>query len=261
MRYRVDELAAHGGVSVDTVRFYQAKGLLPAPQREGRIAWYSEAHLDTLKRIRELKDNGFTLATIKRLLSGDLDAVDHALVSALTEALPGASESGEPGDLLTLEELARVTGMSTTLLEAIRREGLLVPGIRDGEPVYTSADAAAVSAGVALLETGVPLSELLALAREHDRAMKGIAERAVELFLRFVRDPLRASGADETEVADRLVAAFHKMLPATSAIVAHHFERVLLSEALARIERDGVDSEIEAVREHSERRLQSTWPA
>ncbi|MDQ3981976.1 MAG: MerR family DNA-binding transcriptional regulator, partial [Actinomycetota bacterium] len=33
MRYRVDELAARAGVSVDTVRFYQARGLLPQPER------------------------------------------------------------------------------------------------------------------------------------------------------------------------------------------------------------------------------------
>ncbi len=42
MRYRVDELAAQCGVSVDTVRFYQAKGLLQPGQREGRVSWYSK---------------------------------------------------------------------------------------------------------------------------------------------------------------------------------------------------------------------------
>ncbi|HYR62344.1 MAG TPA: MerR family transcriptional regulator, partial [Actinomycetota bacterium] len=53
MRYRVDELAAQCGVSVDTVRFYQAKGLLQPGQREGRVSWYSEEHRQRLARIRD----------------------------------------------------------------------------------------------------------------------------------------------------------------------------------------------------------------
>ena len=89
MRYRVDELAAQCGVSVDTVRFYQAKGLMPPGQREGRVSWYSEEHRQRLSRIRDLKEKGFSLATIRRLLAGELDAADEALASALASAMPG----------------------------------------------------------------------------------------------------------------------------------------------------------------------------
>src|SRR5918997_4430890 len=110
MKYRVDELAARAGVSVDTVRFYQARGLLPQPERDGRVAWYSEDHLATLQRIRDLKDKGFTLATIRRLLAGDLDAADEALVAAIEAPAPGAGD-------LTLEQLAERTGVSPALLQ------------------------------------------------------------------------------------------------------------------------------------------------
>jgi hypothetical protein len=34
--YRVEELAAATGVGVDTIRFYQGRGLLDAPERRGR---------------------------------------------------------------------------------------------------------------------------------------------------------------------------------------------------------------------------------
>src|ERR671914_953483 len=105
MRYRVDALASRAGVSVDTVRFYQAKGLLDAPQREGRVAYYSDRHLETLVRIRDLKDKGFTLASIRRLLAGDLDAADEALVAAIEAPSPGAGD-------LTLDQLAERTGVS-----------------------------------------------------------------------------------------------------------------------------------------------------
>ena len=46
MDYRVEELAAKAGLSVDTVRYYQARGLLPPPTRSGRVGWYHQEHLE-----------------------------------------------------------------------------------------------------------------------------------------------------------------------------------------------------------------------
>ena len=230
MRYRVDDLAARSGVSVDTVRFYQARDLLPPPVREGRVAWYSDEHLDRLGKIRGLKDKGFTLSSIKKLLDGEIDAADEALVAALGEGSGGDSP-------MTLEGLAEATGVSPALLEAIEREGLLAPRQQDGEPLYTQADAEAVAAGLELLATGLPLGELLDLARRHDKAMRAVAEHAVELFVRFVRDPIRAEAVSEEEAAEKLVESFRRMLPATTSLVSHHFQRVLLAAAQERIEK------------------------
>lgn len=242
MRYRVDELAGRCGVSVDTVRFYQTKGLLPPPERAGRIAWYSDEHLARLRRIRALKQAGFTLGSIRRLLAGELDEADAALVEELATTLPGDRAE------MTLAELASATGVSPALLEAIEREGLLGPRRGDGEGRYSPADAEAIKAGLALLEAGLPLSELLALAREHDEAMTKIAERAVDLFLDFVRDPIRAAAGDDADAAQRLVDAFRRMLPATTALVTRHFERKLLEAALARLESIGSHDEAAAIR-------------
>jgi len=245
MRLRVDELAARSGLSVDTVRFYQSKGLLGQPEREGRIAWYSNAHLEQLERVRALKERGFTLDFIRRLLTGELDPIDAALAAAVSAPLPG--EDAEGTELMSREQLAAHTGVSETLLEAIARTGLLFSDA--GETGYTSADADAVRAGLKLLEAGLPLSELLDLARRHDTAMTAIAEQAVDVFVRFVRDPLRAS-ADDDSAAERIVESFNAMLPATAALVAHHFRRRLLQIARARMEREGVEG-LEAPRASS----------
>ena len=232
MRYRVDALASRAGVSVDTIRFYQAKGLLDAPQREGRVAYYSDRHLETLVRIRDLKDKGFTLASIRRLLAGDLDPADEALVAALV-APPDADEAPER---LTLDELASRTGVSPALLVAIEREGLLIPEINDGSASYTASDAAIVEAGLRLLEAGIPLADLLELARAHDRAVRPIVERAVELFDRHVRRPLRDTEPAGEEAGKRLVDAFNATFGATTALVAHHFGSLLLATAQQRVE-------------------------
>jgi DNA-binding transcriptional MerR regulator len=239
MRYRVDELAVRCGVSVDTVRFYQGRGLLPAPEREGRIAWYSDEHLEVLRRIQDLKAKGFNLASIKRLLDGDFDAADQALAAEL--AGPRRAPDSDGGDrLVTMEELAHETGVSPALLAAVEREGLLTARTRDGRQLYSSSDADTVRAGLALLETGLPLSELLALARKHNAAMRDVAEQAVELFARYVRDPIRAAAPSPDEAAAQLVKAFRTMLPATTQLVANHFRQVLLDAAQARLEREGL---------------------
>ncbi|MCA1839254.1 MAG: MerR family transcriptional regulator [Actinomycetota bacterium] len=262
MRYRVDELAVRSGVSVDTIRFYQTKGLLVAPEREGRAAWYSDDHLERLIRVRDLKSKGFTLTSIRRLLDGELDKADEALIAAVADAVPTASDSSaDEEEFFTIEQLADRIGVSAALLQAIEREGLLVPRRSDSESVYTSADAAAAKAGLALLETGLPLSDLLSLAHDHDKASRLTAERAVEMFDRFVRGPIREGAESDDEAAEKLVEAFRKMLPATVTLVAHHFRRVLLATAQARIEKVGVAPEIEAVRNEASRRLEPTWPA
>jgi DNA-binding transcriptional MerR regulator len=235
MRYRVDELAATAGISVDTVRFYQSRGLLPPPERRGRIALYADDHRARIDRIRELKDKGFTLASIKRLLDGDVNA-DEVLATEVGAEVPGEAS-------LSLEQLAQQTGVSPALLRAIEREGLLSPTIVDGTPQYTHDDVDAISAGLQLLGAGLPLSELLQLARRHDEAMRTVAEQAVELFVRYVRDPIHASAGSEEEAADRLVEAFRRMLPATTSLVSHHFRRVVLVVARERLGREGLLAE------------------
>ena len=237
MRLRVDELATRCGLTVDTVRYYQTRGLLPRPERDGRVAWYGEEHVERLQRIRELQGRGLSLAVIGRILSGDLDEGEQALAAALAGPLPG-EERSPAQERFDLDELARRTGVSTTLLEALEREGLLVPrGDEDGAR-YTTADERAVTAGMALLQAGVPLSELLAVAREHDAAMRAVADRAVDLFARYVRDPIRGTAADADAAADQMVGALHAMLPAASEVVAHHFRRRLLGAARSRITGD-----------------------
>ena len=237
MDYRVDELAAAADVSVDTVRFYQSRGLLPPPRREGRVAWYGDDHLDRLDRIRRLQARGLTLAVIRRLLAGELDPADEALATALAQ--PPTTES------FTLEELAERSGIPLPLLQAVEREGLLVPR-RDG---YTAEDVTVARAGLRLLEQGLPLPEVLDLARRHHAAMQAVAERAVELFDEHVRKPLRSSGLPDEEAAARLVEAFRTLLPATATLVGHHFTRTLLATAQEHIERVGDPAELAAVRE------------
>ena len=66
--YGIAELAAHGGVSRRTIRYYVRRGLLPAPTGTGRGKHYTREHLDALIRIRELQESGVTLTEIQQRL-------------------------------------------------------------------------------------------------------------------------------------------------------------------------------------------------
>src|SRR5271166_2677326 len=96
MEMRVEQLSVRSGLSVDTIRYYQSKGLLDPPRRAGRVAWYDDGHVDRLDRIRTLQQRGFTLATIARLVTGDLDAADEALLGELSGVGPAVTV-GERG--------------------------------------------------------------------------------------------------------------------------------------------------------------------
>jgi len=257
-RFRVEELAERGDVSVDTIRFYQKRGLLDPPAREGRIAWYGPDHLERLARIRELQSQGLTLALIRRVLSCDLDATDAPLAAAVADA-------DAPEEFLTLVELAELSGVPNALLDAVAREGLLVARTHDGAPRFTASDVEVVQAGMKLLETGFPLSDLLALAREHNAATHDVAEQAVALFDRHVRVPLRASDLSDDEKARQLVDAFRTLLPAVTALVEHHFRRVLLAVAQDHLESVGAEQELAAAGVEAARRLErgsisGRWP-
>lgn len=155
-----------------------------------------------------------------------LDPWDHALKQAL-----------EPGDgqLVDLAELARRSDIALPILEAVAREGFLLPRRTDPN-LYDPEDAAVVIAGLALVEAGLPIAELFDLARQMDRAMRPVAEQAVEAFARFVRDSVEATSTTPDEAAGRLVTAFETMLPLTGRMVGHHFRRLVIEAARRRLE-------------------------
>jgi DNA-binding transcriptional MerR regulator len=246
---RVEELARRAEVSVDTIRFYQKRQLLPPPRRVGRIAWYGTDHVERLARIKELQREGFPLAVIRRLVSGELDAADAPLAAAVAAAVAGADLTGAEApetELLSLDELAALVGVPPAILVSVVREGLIAPQSRDGRGGFTETDAEVLRSGLRLLEAGFPLPDLLALARRHHDATRAVAADAVEMFDEHVRRPLLSSALDADERSERLVEAFRTLLPTVTNLVANHFRSVLLEVAQEHLEAVGEPSELAA---------------
>jgi MerR family mercuric resistance operon transcriptional regulator len=62
-------LSAETGVNIETIRYYEKIGLIPAPPRtEGRQRVYDTAHLKRLTFIRRGRELGFSLDQIRELL-------------------------------------------------------------------------------------------------------------------------------------------------------------------------------------------------
>ncbi|MEO1997735.1 MAG: MerR family transcriptional regulator [Planctomycetaceae bacterium] len=143
MEYRVSELAEAAGIEVDTVRFYQARGLIPAPERRGRFAIYTDDHLERIRRIRSLLDSGFSLAQIGKLLDHDADdsasstakgdSTDKSLLAALAAQTVGVGT-------VSRSELAAESGVPEALIAAAAQAGLIAPIEIQGEERFPSTD-------------------------------------------------------------------------------------------------------------------------
>lgn len=111
---RISDLAKAGGVGVETVRFYQRKGLLAAPRTGASDGASGGRHYgpDDARRllfVRKAQAAGFTLAQIGELI--DLDRADdrpraRAMASARIAALDGEIARLEDARR-SLEKLAR----------------------------------------------------------------------------------------------------------------------------------------------------------
>jgi DNA-binding transcriptional MerR regulator len=237
MDYRVEELARQAGVGVDTVRYYQGRGLLPAPRREGRVAWYGEEHLRRVQRVRDLSAQGFTLAQVARLLedagaASEPPTGDGPLLGALLR------EGVGPGRTFSRAELAAESGLPEPLLLAAEEAGLFQAVQMDGEPRYGEADLAMARAGLEPVGGGLPLGELARLAADHARHVSEVAERAIELFDEHVRKHPDGRQRPSAQVAE----SFEALLPQVTRLVALHFQRTVVAGALRRLEDRGDDA-------------------
>ena len=81
----IGTLAREGGVGVETVRYYQRRGLLAQPRRGDGIRRYGNEDLRRLRFIRTAQAAGFTLEQVAELLA--LDATeDRAKARILARA-------------------------------------------------------------------------------------------------------------------------------------------------------------------------------
>lgn len=105
----IARLAASAGVGVETVRFYQRKGLMPVPASSGAVRHYDEQDVQRLRFIRTAQRAGFSLKEIAELTELDASS-DRARVQALTRTRLAALDA-------EMAELAAARTMLAGLLK------------------------------------------------------------------------------------------------------------------------------------------------
>lgn len=208
---RLDELARRAGVASTTVRLYQGKGLLPPPRLVGRTGWYDQRHLSRLGLVARLREQGFSLAGIARLLEVGADEQLDALLRPADEVVlsPADLAARFPADALTPELLDRAAAL-----------GLVEP---TGDGRFRVPDRRFLDLGAALADLGVPpavvLDEWERLVAHTDE----IAARFVDVF----RHHLAPAGTDHLGDLDDLDAATTARLAGTLDELRRHARQVV----------------------------------
>lgn len=115
--HTINELSALSGLSVRTIRYYLAQGLVPPAGREGSGTRYPDATLARLRLITRMRDAHLPLAEIRKRLAAMSDA----------EVVELSAEAGEPepvGSALDYVRSALAGGgtSQTALFEALPSE-------------------------------------------------------------------------------------------------------------------------------------------
>ena len=84
---RIGEIAARAGVSTDTVRFYEARGLIRSVRRANGYRDFDVTAIEVIGLVRLAREMGFTLAEVGELLDGMTDGgLSSEQIRALMEA-------------------------------------------------------------------------------------------------------------------------------------------------------------------------------
>lgn len=81
----IGKLAAAAGINVETVRYYERRGLITQPASNGGYRRYGAGHLERLAFIRRAQGMGFSLEEIGELIQLN-DMTDHLQARTLAEA-------------------------------------------------------------------------------------------------------------------------------------------------------------------------------
>lgn len=112
--FTIGVLGGEAGVNVETIRFYQRRGLLEEPARPpGGIRRYAQTHVRRLRFIRKAQTLGFSLDEVAELLAlddgrqcGEAERISSAKLATVRERL---------------EQLRRVEKVLATLVRRCHR--------------------------------------------------------------------------------------------------------------------------------------------
>jgi DNA-binding transcriptional MerR regulator len=222
----IDELAQLVGLPSSTIRLYRTRGLLPAPTRRGRAAFFGPGHVSRVDLIGRLQQRGFSLASIAELVQQWEDGRSLDEILGLEQRIPGAGHLPARLKLAPAELAAHFPSVDLTpgLMSQVLAMGLVE---LDDEGMVVIGSPELLEVGAALVALGFPLSEVLDEAATLQAEMAQVAERFAAMFERHVWRPFTDAGKPGIDLA-RVTAVLEQLRPLADRVV-----HATLREALA----------------------------
>jgi DNA-binding transcriptional MerR regulator len=222
----IDQLAQRAGTATSTVRMYQARGLLPAPERRGRIGYYGPGHLARLRLIDHLQEQGFSLASIKGLI--DAWENGRGLEDVLGLEAQVAAVWG-PEDPLRLDpdQFAAMFGGREVTADIAQRALALDLIALDGAEIVVKSPRF-LEIGSELARSGIPLGEILDELEQLQSVTDDIAQRFTGVFERHIWTPFVERGLPPGEIR-QLTESLQRLSTLAEGVVV-----VALRDALRR---------------------------
>jgi len=233
----IEQLAAESGMTVRNIRAHQARGLLAPPEVRARVGYYGPEHLEQLRLIRDLQEDGFNLSGIKRLLDDTQGTAER--LQRFGEAL-SAVAAPERVETLTLEELGRRFRVSAQeapeVLAEAERLGVLVP---IGEGRFRAPSPSLLAIAEEVVGRGISVRSTLAVLEDIDRHCESVSRSLVELFVHEIWKPF-AQADMPSERWPEIEHAVDRLGPVASEALMAIFQRrlrVQLEDAFKEITR------------------------
>jgi len=223
--YSIDELSAATRVPSRTIRFYQSKGALPKPEIRGRVAVYSDAHVDRLGLIAKLQDQGLRIKAIRDLLARvDRDELDMSEWLGLKAQLQTPWADDTP-ILVSESELYDFLGD--------KREGLLgellrLKLVKRERDTYAIRSPALLRVSMRMQAAGFDLETSVKSAKTLRKYIGRAASEVSELFMQHFKHVFEQERT-EVDIAQAFQALRPLGLEAVQLIFAQEMEKVLES--------------------------------
>lgn len=233
--YTVDQLAHITNTTVRNIRAYQDKGVLPAPEKRGRLGVYKEHHVSRLQLINNLLDRGFSISNINELLEawlkgrelGDVLGLEHAITHVFSSEKPRAYGATELVKMFGLKSLNKELIEEAVALKLLKRKGIK----------FVAESPSLIEAGSELTQVGMPFEEMLELLRllrgNVQRAADSLVEIAFKRFDTFGDElPSKEEAKELSELIWKLRPIAHTAIRAEAELALNRSIQSLLGDRL-----------------------------
>ncbi len=207
-RISLSEASRRSGVPASTLKRWAEEKVLPV--RRGRWTVAAAAQARVVARMRE---RGHSLEELKR--AGREGRLAFGFVE---ELFP------EPEEQVSVEEVARETGLEAELIERIL--GILGTPL-GSERKLGPEDVKAMRHCARVLAAGFPLVAFLQIVRVYVQSLRRIADAEVRLFHLYVHEPLIRDAVPELEIAEEMGELAADILPLTAPLTEYLHTRYL----------------------------------